>query len=37
MEEYQKTLEHQETIKIDIQNISRSKQNWRPIYEVIDT
>ena len=35
-EEYRKTLEYQETMNLDIENIaSTSQQIWRSIYEVI--
>ena len=38
MEEEQKTLEYQETMKVDVENIAKNKTiNWRPKYEVIDT
>ena len=37
MEEEQKNLRYQETMKVDVENISKYKINWRPIYEVIDT
>ena len=37
MEGEQKTLEYQETIKLDVENIVKNKNKWRPIYEVIDT
>ena len=31
------TLEYQETINVDIENIACKKQPfWRPIYEVVD-
>ena len=37
IEEYNKTLEYQETINLDIANIaSTGQQIWRSIYEVID-
>ena len=33
----QKTFEYQETMNVDIENISNhNNNNWRPIYEVID-
>ena len=35
MEEEQKKIEYQETMKVDVENIA--KTNWRPIYEVTDT
>ena len=31
-----KTLEYQETMNLDIENIASLKKNWRPIYEVIE-
>ena len=34
MEEEQKTLEYQETMKVYIENITK-KTIWRPIYDVI--
>ena len=38
MEVDQKTLEYQERLNIDIENISKNKtKNWRPMYEIIDT
>ena len=37
IEEEENTLEYQETMKLDIENISSKKQSfWRPIYEVIE-
>ena len=37
MKEDNKTLEYQETINVDIENIASKKQPfWRTIYEVID-
>ena len=37
MEEEKKTLEHQETMNVEIENIFSKKQPfWRPIYEVIE-
>ena len=37
IEEDKKTLEYQETINLDIENIeSSSQQIWSSIYEVID-
>ena len=37
IEEERKTLEYQETMNLDIENIaSSSQQIWRSIYEVID-
>ena len=36
IEEEHKTLEYQETMKLDVENITKSKKTiWRPIYEVI--
>ena len=36
MEKEQKTLEYQETMKVEVENISKNKKAiWRPIYEVI--
>ena len=38
MEEDQKTLEYQETVKLDVKSIAKNKKNiWRPIYKGIDT
>ena len=35
--EEQNTVEYQETLRIDVKNIDKSKNKiWRPIYEVID-
>ena len=37
MKEEKKTLEHQETMNVDIGNIASKKQLfWRPIYEVTE-
>ena len=36
MEEYQKTVEYQETMKADLGNIAKKRKKWRPIYKVID-
>ena len=37
MQEEKKTLEYQEIMNVDIENISSKKQQfWRPIYEVIE-
>ena len=37
IEEEKKTLEYQETMNVDVENISSKKQMcWGPIYEVID-
>ena len=36
MEEEQKTVEYQETLKVDVKNIPEKKPIWRPIYEAID-
>ena len=36
MEEEQNTLEYQETMKVDAENIAKNN-NWRSIYEVINT
>ena len=35
MEEEQKTLEYQETMKVYVENIAKNQNNWKPIYEVI--
>ena len=37
MEEEKKIVEYQETLKVDVKNISKNKKSiWRPTYEVID-
>ena len=36
MEEEHKIVEYQETMKVDVKNIPKNKNIWRPIYEVID-
>ena len=36
MEDEQKTMEHQEIMKVDVKNITKNKKYiWRPIYEFI--
>ena len=37
MEEEQKTVEYQETMKVDVENISPQKKTHGDQYEVIDT
>ena len=38
MEEEHNTVEYQETLKVDVKNISKIKtKKWIPIYEVIDS
>ena len=34
--EEQKTVGYQETMEVDVDNISKKKNIWRPIYEGID-
>ena len=36
IEEETKTLEYQEKMNVDVENISSLKKKWIPIYEVID-